>query len=270
MSTSATDVDDDLEALFDRIAAERGPAAAPAPASATATSPAAAASPAGVPSPDPSAAPPDVHVAAPHDGADEAGENLFRRVGQVTRTLHEALRELGFDRTLANAASTMPDARKRLDYVASLTGRSAGVVLEGVERTQALQRELDERAQALRARWDALYAGTLSTTDFRTLAAETRAFLERVHASTSDTQLHLHEMMMAQDFHDLTGQVIKKIVDIAHTVERSLVDLLLETKPAPEAAPAGLLNGPAVGPDASGETVTSQAQVDQLLQSLGF
>ena len=252
MTDAVVDTDLDLEALFDQVAAER------------ATQEAAAA---------PHAAAGD--DAAPADGAveavtaDDPNANLYQRIGQVTRTLHEALRELGYDRKLQSAASTMPDARKRLEYVASLTGRSANVVLEGVERAQALQSALESTAAALRLRWQALYAGALPPDDFKALAGETHEFLGVVQANAAATRGHLHEMMMAQDFHDLTGQVIKKIVDIAHDVEGSLVELLLETKPL-EAPETGLLNGPALGHEPAGEVVASQEQVDALLSSLGF
>lgn len=253
MTEAIVDTDLDLEALFDQVAAQR------------ATSEAAAAAP---PAATPPASAPSVSDAeAP--GHDDPNAVLYQRIGQVTRLLHEALRELGYDRKLQSAASTMPDARKRLEYVASLTGRSANVVLEGVEHAQALQSSLEATASALRLRWQALYAGALPADDFKALAGETNAFLADVQAKSVATRGHLHEMMMAQDFHDLTGQVIKKIVDIAHNVEGSLVELLLETKAA-EVVETGLLNGPVVGLEPPGEVVASQEQVDQLLSSLGF
>lgn len=255
MTEAIVDTDLDLEALFDQVAAQR------------ATNETAAGAP-------PTAAPPAPAAPAPAPDADACDHDdpnaiLYQRIGQVTRMLHEALRELGYDRKLQSAASTMPDARKRLEYVASLTGRSANVVLEGVEHAQALQSSLEATASALRLRWQALYAGALPPDDFKALAAETNDFLADVQTKSVATRGHLHEMMMAQDFHDLTGQVIKKIVDIAHNVEGSLVELLLETKAA-EVVETGLLNGPVVGHEPASEVVASQEQVDQLLSSLGF
>ncbi|MFO1413523.1 MAG: protein phosphatase CheZ [Burkholderiales bacterium] len=253
MSEAVVDTDLDLEALFDQVAAEHAAQEAATSVTAAAGAPVAAAE------------------AAPAVDPDDPNAMLFQRLGQVTRMLHEALRELGYDRKLQSAASTMPDARKRLEYVATLTGRSANVVLEGVEHAQSLQTSLETTAAALGGRWKSLYAGALSPDEFKALAGETNAFLGDVQAKAAATRGHLHEMMMAQDFHDLTGQVIKKIVDIAHTVEGSLVDLLLATKAAEEieAAPASLA-GPAVGNEPAGEVVASQEQVDQLLNSLGF
>ena len=78
--------------------------------------------------------------------------------------------------------------------------------------------------------------------------------------------------MMAQDFQDLTGQVIKKITELAHDVESQLVQLLLDYAPQEmkREAEAGLLNGPQIDPNASPDVVSDQSQVDDLLESLGF
>ena len=273
MSASTAESDLDLEALFDRVAAERKPSeSAPPPAKRGKPSTRSSKhSPAVV-----EAVVPAADVAHDNqangepvgDGAD-GNDHMFRRIGQLTRTLHEALRELGYDRKLASAASTMPDARKRLEYIATLTARSADTVLEGVEQSQAIQQSIDQSAGGLGRRWQALYDGALSADDFKSLAGDTREFLSKLHDKTAATQEHLHQIMMAQDFHDLTGQVIKKIVDVAHTVEASLVEMLLETR-ATEVAPTGLLNGPVIDHETGSDTVSSQAQVDALLNSLGF
>jgi chemotaxis protein CheZ len=267
ISAGAAEFDVDLEALFDRIAAERLPAGPDDGRGASAPGGPATSMPAPESLDAPAAAPACAGMADGDAGGDSA--HMFRRIGQLTRTLHDALRELGYGRKLASVASTMPGARKRLEHIASLTGRSADTVLEGVERAQALQRSIDEGAGGLRRRWQALYDGATSADDFKALAGDTREFLENVRDKTAATQEHLHQMMMAQDFHDLTGQMIKKIVDVAHTVETSLVELLLEARPA-QATPGGRFNGPATCSDAGAETVSSQAQVDQLLDSLGF
>jgi chemotaxis protein CheZ len=266
MSADTNHSDVDLEALFDRIAAERVAGAAPGagravahPAGANGAVAIACASAASTP----------CGGAMPCGDSDACGAHMFRRIGKMTRMLHEALGELGHGRKLASVVNSMPDARKRLEYIASLTGRSAETVLEGVERAQVLQQAMEQSAFGLNGRWQAVYDGTVAADDFGALAADTREFLHAVRAKTAATQEHLHQMMMAQDFHDLTGQVIRKIVDVAHGVESSLVELLLESRPAGD-APAGWLNGPAIGADPAGETVSSQAQVDHLLDSLGF
>ena len=80
------------------------------------------------------------------------------------------------------------------------------------------------------------------------------------------------EIIMAQDFQDLTGQVIKKVVEMVQGLETQLLGLLLEAMPEQRKAeaPEGLLNGPVISSAGRGDVVTSQAQVDDLLESLGF
>jgi chemotaxis protein CheZ len=77
---------------------------------------------------------------------------------------------------------------------------------------------------------------------------------------------------MAQDFQDLTGQVIKKILDAAQNLEKQLVSLLLETTPEDKrsAVRPNLLEGPIINSAGRSDVVTSQEQVDELLDSLGF
>jgi len=78
---------------------------------------------------------------------------------------------------------------------------------------------------------------------------------------------------MAQDFQDLTGQVIKKMMDVVNEVESQLLQVLIDNSPVdrrPEPPAANsLLNGPQTAPG-SADAVTDQSQVDDLLESLGF
>ena len=81
--------------------------------------------------------------------------------------------------------------------------------------------------------------------------------------------------MMAQDFHDLTGQVIARVVNLAGTIQKQLVQLLVQTAP-PTAQPVPLpaperkqLSGPVVDPEGTPDVVTNQSEVDDVLASLG-
>jgi chemotaxis protein CheZ len=101
---------------------------------------------------------------------------------------------------------------------------------------------------------------------------QTQSFLNDVPNQTKATNAHLMEIMMAQDFQDLTGQVIKKIIEVTKTMEQQLVTLLLESAPPEVKAEfdTGLLNGPVINAAGRSDVVTSQDQVDDLLESLGF
>jgi chemotaxis protein CheZ len=243
----------DLEALFDQVAEQSG-------AWATAAKPVAT---------------PPVAEKLPAQAAtsqEEAQGDVHHRIGALTRNLHEALRELGYNKTVEQAVNSLPDARDRLAYIATLTGKAAERALAAVEAGRVHQDALEAEAKRLGAVWDQAFDGTLSLDEFKANAVATRAFLKDVPTKTGDTNAQLTEIMMAQDFHDLTGQVIQRIVRVAQDLEVQLANLLIETTPA-EKRPAteeGWLTGPAVNGASRPDVVTSQAQVDDLLESLGF
>ena len=198
---------------------------------------------------------------------------MISQLGQLTRKLHETLRELGYDRVLQDTAKAIPDARDRLVYVATMTEQAAVRALNAIEAAKPIQDALAKEASQLSRDWDKLFRRELGVDDFKSLAQRTRTFLSEVPAQTETTGSHLMEIMMAQDFQDLTGQVIKRITEMAQDMEGQLLKLLVENAP-PERREAvqskGLLNGPITAADRHGEVVTSQSQVDELLESLGF
>ncbi|PKO70105.1 MAG: protein phosphatase CheZ [Betaproteobacteria bacterium HGW-Betaproteobacteria-14] len=207
---------------------------------------------------------------APKEGI--AGDNVFQRIGHMTRQLHDTLRELGYDHALEEAAKAIPDARQRLAYVAQMTEQAASRVLNATDVARPIQDGLQAQAAALSGRWDRLFGGDLSVDEFRALAGDTRNYLNDVPKQTAATNDQLMEIMMAQDFQDLTGQVIKKVVDLAQRMESELLQVLIEAMPQDMKfeAPAGLMNGPVVNADGRTDVVNNQEQVDDLLESLGF
>lgn len=212
--------------------------------------------------------------ARPAAAADKAspGDNVFQRLGHMTRELHDTLRELGYDRALEEAAKAIPDARQRLAYVAQMTEQAASRVLNATDIARPIQDSMHDRSGLLAKRWDKLFANELSTDDFKALAAETRAFLHDIPQQTEATNAQLMDIMMAQDFQDLTGQVIKKIVELAQQMESQLLQVLIEAMPegVRNDAGGGLKNGPVIDAAGRGDVVTNQEQVDDLLESLGF
>jgi chemotaxis protein CheZ len=235
-AASASGDNDELQALFDSVAVE-------------------------------SAAP----VAAGEPAAD-AEHEMFNKVGSMARQLHDSLRGLGYDRALEEAASQIPDAQQRLAYVAQLTEQAANRVLAATEVAKPLQDSLLSDSESLSMRWDKMFANQLSIDEFKQLAGDTRAFFSAAPGKVRTTNDQLTEIMMAQDFQDLTGQVIKKIVELAQDLERQLVNVLIETIPEDRksAVPEGLMNGPVISAAGRNDVVTSQTQVDDLLESLGF
>jgi chemotaxis protein CheZ len=216
-------------------------------------------------------------VAEPKGGSDKAGsasgdEDVFTRLGQLTRQLHNSMRELGYDQVLQDTARQIPDARQRLAYIVQMTEQAASRVLNATDIAKPLQEELLAGAQNLDTRWEKMFANQLSVDDFKSLAADTRAYFQAAPAKIERTNEQLTEIMMAQDFQDLTGQVIRKVVDMVQSLEGQLLQVLIESIPVdrkPE-VPSGLMNGPVVSAEGRADVVTSQSQVDELLESLGF
>lgn len=204
--------------------------------------------------------------AAPH-------EEMLARVGQMTRMLHDNLRGLGFDKLLAKAAHDIPDARDRLDYVARMTEQAAQRVLTATETASPLQDRIEGGAGTMAQEWQAALQAPFSEAAYRALAERTVTFLNAAQSDAAISKQQLMDIMMAQDFQDLTGQVIKRVTELAHGLEQQLLQLLLDYTPAEarrDNASQGLLNGPQIHPTANPDVVADQGQVDDLLESLGF
>jgi chemotaxis protein CheZ len=238
---------DDLEALFDSIVSANREAEVPVAEAAPAQKAATPASDAQPGSPD----------------------AVFNKIGHMTRALHDTLRELGLDKNLEKAASSIPDARDRLNYVAAMTEQAAERVLNATDGAQPVVARIESEAQQLGTEWQKLFDKQLDVEQFRQLATRTHAYLVEVPKQTRETNAFLMEIVMAQDFQDLTGQVIKKIMEVTQQMEQQLVELLVENAPPSTKKESGLLNGPVVNASGS-DVVTSQDQVDDLLESLGF
>jgi chemotaxis protein CheZ len=215
---------------------------------------------------------------------DVAPDDLIQRIGQLTRMLRDSMRELGLDKEIEKAAEAIPDARDRLTYVASMTEQAAERALNAIDRAQPLQDELAKGAGALEQRWDAWFANPVELEEARELVRDTRAYLADVPRQTQATQRELMEILMAQDFQDLTGQVIKKMNEVIREIEHQLIQVLIESVPDGSEAiilkrlaesewepekQKNLLNGPQIKPTA-GDAVVNQDQVDDLLDQLGF
>ncbi len=240
---------DDLQALFDTVSADYQQEPEPAA---------------------PVGAVPD---ALAQEGEWPSQESVFQRVGQMARQLHDTLHELGYDKLLENTVSALPDAKDRLAYVANLTEQAACRVLNATDIAKPVVDGLENTSQALGARWDKVFANQMSTAEFKQLAEETRDYLKTgVPAATGQIDGQLMEIMMAQDFQDLTGQVIKKVVSLAQELENGLMTVLIEVVPQNKRNQevASLMNGPVINSDGRSDVVVNQQQVDDLLDSLGF
>lgn len=209
----------------------------------------------------------------PTQGAGEAeNADVHHKIGQLTRQLHDTLRELGMAEKLRGSAEELPDAKSRLSYIAKLTGEAAEKVLNRVDQAKNQHDYIAAETHRVKA---------LMVQDPVAAVAKGHImnFLTDMEQSSQAIDQHLTEIMMAQDFHDLTGQVIARVVNLATTIEDQLVGLLIQTAPphtvvakpsAPSVEGHPVLQGPVINPEGNTEVVTSQSEVDDLLASLGF
>ena len=197
--------------------------------------------------------------------------DVHRMLGALTRQLHDSLNGLGLGDKVKDWAGELPDAKSRLSYIARLTGEAAEKVLNHVDQAKSHHEFIAAETHRI---------GKLIVSDPVAAVAKGHVmnFIYDVDQASKKIDEHLTAIMMAQDFHDLTGQVIKKVVSLAANIEDELLKLLLQTAPpessakvsAPAAEYVPALDGPVVDPTKSTEVVTDQSQVDDLLASLGF
>ncbi len=190
---------------------------------------------------------------------------VFQQLGSITRLLHDTMSQLGVMPKLQTATEGLPDARSRLTYIADKTAAAANKVLNSVDQAKAKHEFI---AQATRD-----IAAKITADPVRAVASGALMnFVTDVEESTATIDQHLTDIMMAQDFHDLTGQVVKKVVQLTSDLEDSLVKLLVQVVPPEHRDKVNqeVLQGPVVNPEGRTDVVSDQGEVDDLLASLGF
>ncbi len=208
-------------------------------------------------------------------------EGIYHEVGKMTRQLHDSLNSFTQETRLDELTEDeIPDARARLRHVITLTQKSADRSLGAVEKTLPKCDQLSARIAKLGNSWQNFKRREMSIDQFRALSTELEAFFTDAEQDTSEIRDGLNEIMMAQDFQDLTGQIISRVIELVEEVEGNLVELVRITgtkfsgteekdtgkdkKPDIEAA------GPAIPGVGKSDLVSGQDEVDDLLSSLGF
>ena len=198
---------------------------------------------------------------------------LFQEVGRLTRELHEAINEFLLDPRINEMAQVdIPDASERLSYVITMTEKSANTTLSAVEAGLPLAEEMGTQSKSIAEKWERFCRRELSVDDFRELSRELGGFLETAQRCSQQLNGHLTDVLMAQDFQDLTGQIIRQVITLVHDVEDKLVQLVrISGHKMPEKQKdMNKLEGPVIPGVDQGNTVSGQDDVDDLLSSLGF
>ena len=100
-----------------------------------------------------------------------------------------------------------------------------------IEHAKPIQDRLGSQAAELAKDWDKVFSARWVRKISRRSPSARAGFLAEVPAQTSATNAQLTNIMMAQDFQDLTGQVIQKVTEMAQEVEQQLLNLLVENCP---------------------------------------
>ncbi len=205
-------------------------------------------------------------------------EDLFVEIGKLTRRLHEALNSFRLDTRITDiAASEIPDAKDRLNYVIERTEEAANKTMDKVEHCNQLADVIAKDSQELLSEWQKLYRRELAPGDFRKLCKRIESHLEKNKNSAEKLNSELSDVLLAQDYQDLTGQVIRQVITLVHDVEESMVNVIkmFGSIDRYQAAKGKILQpkgseGPIVNKDKRNDVVSGQDEVDDLLSSLGF
>ena len=199
-------------------------------------------------------------------------EEAFARLGSITREMHEALSVLGGNQ-LHNIVDEMPNARDRLAHVGKMTEEAANKVLNLVDAAKPECDDLSKRGVELGQSLSRMAAAEeLNVERARALMGVCGKFADRTAKFAENQASVLSDIMMAQDFQDLSGQVIKKVIDIISRTEIQLVQLLVDSSPKPEVTEEATFTGEThqlQGPQDAAAAL-AQNDVDDLLASMGF
>ncbi|MDJ0808372.1 MAG: protein phosphatase CheZ [Gammaproteobacteria bacterium] len=211
-----------------------------------------------------------------HELSNPSESQLFIEVGRLTRELHEAINGFLLDAKIAEMTNVeIPDAKERLNHVITMTQDSANRTLTAVEESIPLVVSLASQSDNLLQDWEKLRSRLLDKEDFKDLSESLMTFLNRAQEDSTTLHKNLSEVLMAQDFQDLTGQIIRRVINLVHDVEEKLVKLVRITGGKLNQTPQShndphQLEGPTVPGVDQGEQMSSQDEVDDLLSSLGF
>lgn len=201
---------------------------------------------------------------------------LFQEVGRLTRQLHDTLANFSVDaRFTEMARKDIPDAKERLNYVITTTEQAANQTLNVVERLLPVSDEMNDRANRLSENWQRFLVRKMPFEEFRTMSQELSDYFDYSVGSLETIHCGLNEVLMAQGFQDITGQIIRRVIELVHDLENSMVELIRISggaAPRDRKVREPELPGPVVPgiDDREGETAASQDEVDDLLSSLGF
>jgi chemotaxis protein CheZ len=232
------------------------------------------------------------HVADLAGALDANDEDAFRAAFERLREqfnveLNPELRRLTADaqsalrrfreraRIDALAAQEVPDARKRLDHVVRLTDEAAHRTLDLVDQSGPIIDAWARGAAELLDEWSAHASPQAAAA--AAWPQRAHAFLSRALPDADRVRGHLSEMLLAQGYQDLTGQIIRGVIGLVGELENVLGQLVLlangeDTRRMPvlrlpvDDASRGV--GPQVPGTSDADVLGGQDDIDALLASV--
>jgi len=222
-------------------------------------------------------------VIALESGDDQSANEIL--MSAASPELHDSLSNFQLDPKIANLATDdIPDAKERLSYVMDLTEKAANKTMDAVDSSLPLADKINTNLAELKPEWDKLMQREIQLGEFKSLCYSMNDFMEDAGKDAAQIHTHMTEIMMAQDFQDLTGQVIKRVIELVKDVEDSLIHLLTvfgepnanvsndvnNTHEKDQAVDNNGVEGPIIDAENREDAVSNQDEVDDLLSSLGF
>lgn len=225
-----------------------------------------------------------------HDSANQlvqqlavpGSSELFAEVGKLTRQLHDSLKNFQIDPSLNNLLEEdIPDAKKRLNHVIDMTEQAANRTMDAVESCLPIADQISQQLAKIQPQWQKLMQRQLQLGEFKALVHQLDDFFQQANGDSNTLNSLLTDVLMAQDYQDLTGQILRRVIELVREVEESLIGLLTafgqssmmmqaEAKPARAKPKAHEAEGPIIDAAERDDVVSGQDDVDDLLSSLGF
>ena len=211
-------------------------------------------------------------------------ENLYQEIGRLTRALHESIKNFKLDSNVQGAGSEIDEAHEGLAYVVDMTAKAANKTMDMVDAALPLSEGICNEAVDIKADWQRFLKKELAPSEFRELTKRISVFLDNTESNTKKLNGNLNDILLAQDFQDLTGQVIQKVTTMVTDVESRLVNLVsmaghvdqmtgmqhgkIEIEDEVDDPTKGV--GPQINAEDKEDVASNQDDVDDLLSSLGF
>lgn len=200
---------------------------------------------------------------------------VFTELRDLTANLQVALERFRLDSRLADfAEKEMPDARQRLTHVLEMTDEAAHRTLDLVEQSGPPAERAAKAAEALAGPWRRFRERRIELREFHEMLKRMDAFLPATRTDAELIRKNLNEVLLTQGYQDLTGQIIRGVIELVRELESALVELArlsgAEPEGAEDAAPSSRGHGPVVPGVTRGEVASGQQDVDALLSGLGM